>query len=203
MSGYIKLYRKILDNGVFENGELLKVFVWCLLRANTKPKTVFGRKLKAGQFVTGRNSASQELNIPPTTVYDRLMRLKDFGYIKLDSNTKNTVVTVVKFRQYQSSDTKVPKKGIQERFNEFYDEVMLYSHGHDKTVLGGFISYWTEKNKSKTKMRFEMQQVFEISKRLQTWQRNIDERAMQKTPNKVQEQITNWQKAQNIINGQD
>jgi len=48
-----------------------------------------------------------------------------------------------------------------------------------------------------------MQPVFEIGKRLQTWQRNIDERAMQKTPNKVQEQITNWQKAQDIINGQD
>jgi len=203
MSGYIKLYRKILDNGVFENGELLKVFVWCLLRANTKPKTVFGRKLKAGQFVTGRNSASQELQIPPTTVYDRLMRLKEFGYIEIDSNTKNTVVTVVKFRQYQSSDTKVPKKGIEERFSDFFDEVWVYVSKYDETVLNGFISYWTEKNKSKTKMRFEMQPVFEIGKRLQTWQRNIDDRAIQKTPNKVQEQITNWQKAQDIINGQD
>jgi hypothetical protein len=36
-------------------------------------------------------------------------------------------------------------------------------------MLNKFCSYWTEKNKSGTKMRFELERVFEISKRLATW----------------------------------
>ena len=36
-------------------------------------------------------------------------------------------------------------------------------------MLNNFVNYWTEKNKSGTKMRFELEKVFEVSKRLATW----------------------------------
>jgi len=36
-------------------------------------------------------------------------------------------------------------------------------------MIEKFISYWTELNRSKTKMRFELEKTFEISKRLATW----------------------------------
>ena len=32
--GYVKLYRKLLDSPVFANEGLLKVWMWCLLRAS-------------------------------------------------------------------------------------------------------------------------------------------------------------------------
>ena len=36
-------------------------------------------------------------------------------------------------------------------------------------MLRAFYNYWTELNKSATKMRYELQQTFEIGKRLATW----------------------------------
>ena len=63
MNGYIKLHRKILDNGLFADAELLKVFIWCILKANTKSNILYGRKVDIGQFITGRVSASEELHI--------------------------------------------------------------------------------------------------------------------------------------------
>jgi len=32
-----------------------------------------------------------------------------------------------------------------------------------------FVSYWTEPNKSKTKMRFELEKTWDTTRRLQTW----------------------------------
>ena len=80
MQGYIKLHRQILDNGVFADAELLKIFIWCILKANTEEAIVYGRKVGVGQFLTGRVSASEELHIKPTTVYKRMQRLKAQGY---------------------------------------------------------------------------------------------------------------------------
>ena len=38
-----------------------------------------------------------------------------------------------------------------------------------------FVNFWTERNTSNTKMRFELQQTFDIARRLATWVRNNKE----------------------------
>ena len=40
---------------------------------------------------------------------------------------------------------------------------------YPQEMLQKFCNYWTEKNKSGTKMRWELERVFEISRRLATW----------------------------------
>jgi hypothetical protein len=119
MKGWIKLHRKIIENGVFSNAELLKVFIWCLIRANsgTKDKNVYDVKLKTGQFITGRISASEELTMRPSTVHNRLNRLQRMQYIKLKSTTKYTIVEVIKFSKYQIDSNNAPKTPIFERLS--------------------------------------------------------------------------------------
>ena len=94
MKGWIKLHRKILDNGIFTDANLLKVFIWCLIKANSsqKNKNVYNAKIKQGQFITGRTSASEELYMKPSTVHDRLKKLQTLGYIKIMSTTKYTII---------------------------------------------------------------------------------------------------------------
>lgn len=205
MKGWIKLHRKILDNGVFADAELLKVFVWCLLKANISEseKNVYGAKLKQGQFLTGRVSASEELYIKPSTVHDRLKRLQRMGYIKLKSTNKYTIITVLKFKQYQVTEQKKSVKPIEERFKSFFEEALEFVSEYDESVLKSFISYWTEKNKSKTKMRFELQKTWDTKRRLETWNRNNDKfssKGPESKVSKVQQQINNWQEARNMIN---
>ena len=54
----------------------------------------------------------------------------------------------------------------------FTKDVFVFSDKYPTELLNEFNSYWIEMNKSKTKMRYELQQTFEISRRLATWARN-------------------------------
>ena len=132
----------------------------------------------------------------PSTVHDRLKKLQTLGYIKIKSTTKYTIISVLKFKQYQLDGNK-PSKPIEERFNEFFEEVWVYVSEYDESVLNSFISYWTEKNKSKTKRRCDLQPTWDTKRRLNTWNNNTKPKE-----SKVQTQLDNWQKARQIINGQ-
>ena len=72
---------------------------------------------------------------------------------------------------------------IGERESDFIKEVGKANSekvGLPKIEVQKFISYWTEKNKSKSKMKWEMQQTFQIGKRLLTWKGNYDKREQKK-----------------------
>ena len=203
MNGYIKLHRKILDNGVFSNAELLKVFLWCLIKANHNktPKKVFDIKLKQGQFVTGRSSACEELNIKPSSVYNRLIRLQEYGYIKLESTNKYTIVSVVNYHKYQVGQN-ISKIPLDERLQKFKQEVWNNFENrqidYTDTMIQEFISYWTEPNKSNTKMRFEMQKTFSIPLRIKKWYDNSQKFSnYSKTPSA--QIYHSWQEARKIV----
>ena len=108
MKGWIKLHRKTLNSSIFDNPHLLKMWMWCLLKASHKGyKQLVGLEeveLKEGQFITGRNKGSLELNVNPSTFYKHLKVLEDLGMLELESNNKMTVVSVVNWRLYQGSE---------------------------------------------------------------------------------------------------
>ena len=58
---------------------------------------------------------------------------------------------------------------LKEKKLKFYNDCRPYLEKYPKEMLRKFYNYWTEMNKSGTKLRFELQQTFEISKRLATW----------------------------------
>lgn len=195
MQGYIKLHRKILDNGVFEDAELLKVFVWCILKANTTSNMVYGRKVDIGQFITGRITASEELKIRPSTIYKRLQKLKRQGYIELSSTTRNTLITVVNYKAYQLDEPK-KKRNLQNVNDKFVLEVSAFKEKYSVEMLEAFVDYWTEPNKSKTKLRYELQKTFDVSRRLKTWAKNDN-----KFNNKKADVMDTWQDLRNEITG--
>ncbi len=78
---------------------------------------------------------------------------------------KDTVTDIVK--------EKVIVKDINIRKEEFKASVKVFlSETFPKDLLQSFFNYWTEINEGGKKMRFEMQKVFEIKKRLTTWKSN-------------------------------
>ena len=52
----------------------------------------------------------------------------------------------------------------------FVLEVMAFDY--DQNILDGFIDYWTEPNKSKTKMKFELNKTWATNLRLKNWAAN-------------------------------
>jgi len=197
VQGYIKLHRKILDNGVFADAELLKVFVWCILKANTTPNVIYGRKVDVGEFITGRISASEELHIKPSTIYKRLQKLKQQGYIGLRSCTKNTLITVINYKSYQLDTKPTKKRDLQNVTYKFIEETSNFFELYSVDMLEAFTDYWTEPNRSKTKLRYEMQKTFDIGRRLKTWSKN--ESKFSKTKTHKVNLIDTWEQIRNEI----
>jgi len=110
---WIKLHRKILDSRVFSDEKTLKVFVWCLCRANYRDQFFKGESLPAGSFATGRITGSQECAMHSSSFYRALKRLEDWKIIETKSNSKWTTVSVCNWQIYQSIE--VPDRTANEQ----------------------------------------------------------------------------------------
>lgn len=114
MEGWIKLHRKLIKSEVFENEKLLKVFVWCMIKATrySKEIVVGANKINLlpGQFVTGRRKAAMELGMKDSTANNYLKRLEAMQMIRLNCNNRFTVVTIENYSFYQDDSKKDDRK---------------------------------------------------------------------------------------------
>lgn len=62
-------------------------------------------------------------------------------------------------------------KTIEDRISDFMNSCSPFVNEYSKETVRAFFDYWSEKNKSGSKMKWELQQTFEISKRLATWKK--------------------------------
>ncbi len=107
--GFILLYRTLLDNEVFQNERWLKVFIWCLLKANHEDKSVSvitgrGRtavKIKRGTFIFGRHSAAKELSMKPSGVWYIMQKLVKLQICDIQTDSHYSIVTIVNYNKYQ------------------------------------------------------------------------------------------------------
>lgn len=113
-SGFITLHRKLLTSQVFGDSELLKVWIWCLLRANHQDvEAVHANQIipiKRGQFITGRFTASEELSMSHAKYRKRMQILGGLGQIAIKSTNKYSVITVIKYSDYQDKEKKTTNK---------------------------------------------------------------------------------------------
>jgi len=94
-NGWIKVYRKILDNGIMRDHTAFIIFSWLLLNVD-----------KSGFRTIGRYQLCDELGIKPATYYKALERLeKKWGVIKTSNRIRFTEVWIVNWLKYQQADT--------------------------------------------------------------------------------------------------
>ncbi|MGX1262966.1 DnaD/phage-associated family protein [Rossellomorea marisflavi] len=109
VGGWVKVHRKLLQSDIFQNEKLLKVFMYCLLKAShSEYKQLVGMKvveLNPGQFVFGRSKAASEMNMKESTVWMYIKLLEKLGSISINSNNKFSVITVDKWEDYQSQES--------------------------------------------------------------------------------------------------
>ena len=79
---------------------------------------------------------------------------ENFQHIKEDKNSLNN-----------------KRPSLSKREKDFVAEVHKVV-GVKTPLVDDFIKYWTEPNKTKKKMRFESENFFDISRRINTWQKN-------------------------------
>jgi hypothetical protein len=63
------------------------------------------------------------------------------------------------------------KNPLDKRMEVFYQSLIPYVERYGKEMVRHFFDFWSEPNKSRTKMRWELEPTFEINRRLSTWAR--------------------------------
>lgn len=116
VSGWIKLHRKIREKAVWQDPEMLKLWIYCLLKASHRESEEMIEKQKVkigpGQFVTGRFILADEYNkgakpskvVPANTLWRWLKRFEEWGMLSIKSTNKYSVVTIKKWHAYQQNE---------------------------------------------------------------------------------------------------
>lgn len=66
------------------------------------------------------------------------------------------------------SETEIALNKIEDRSIKFLEEINTFKQ-YETSMLNEFYDYWSEPNKSKTKMRWELQPTWDLKRRLKTW----------------------------------
>lgn len=108
MDGWLKLYRSILDSAVFQDAEILKVWIWllCNVAFEQHDTVCYGKviHLKPGQIATGRKKIAQCTDLNENKVYRALTALKSLGNIEIKSTNKYSIITIVNWDKYQGEN---------------------------------------------------------------------------------------------------
>lgn len=104
--GYVKIYRKLMTSSVWLSSKTLKVWLWCLLKANFEPIPWEFKgeeiKIQRGEFITGRKHASKDLQMSESSVYRQLKKLANFHCITLKPNNQWTGIVIENYDSYQN-----------------------------------------------------------------------------------------------------
>ena len=106
----------------------------------------------------------------PAKQHFKIIENKLLSYF--NTSCEESVKQVVKKTQTinKNKEIRIINNTISNRRNDFVFEVLTFNY--DESILNGFIDYWTEPNKSNTKMKFELNKTWKTELRLKTWATN-------------------------------
>jgi hypothetical protein len=105
-NGFISLHRKIEDNPIFQDSELFHLFICLLLDANHEKKRLLqnGQEIwiERGQVKTGQHLLALKTSIPRGNVWRKLQTLQNLGIVSIVPSSKFSIITIVKYEDYQN-----------------------------------------------------------------------------------------------------
>ena len=146
--GYVKLYRKTLDNPIIiKDNDYFRVWIQLLLMANhSNRKVIFGNQtieLKAGELITGRDELAKKCNITSSKVERILKRLKIEQQIEQQTCSKGRLITIQNWKQYQIPEQQNEQQVNNERTTS---EQRANTNKNDKNVKNDKRKYKRKKN---------------------------------------------------------
>ena len=107
---------------------------------------------------------------------DTTVESKDSDIIKLTAIKEKEKFVKEKEKPSENlvvkSKTEKSKNDKEARAQKFYNRLLDYLDKYGAAMLREFYDYWTESNEGGALMRYEMERVFDVSRRLATWKRN-------------------------------
>ena len=117
-------------------------------------------RLQVTQLLT--QVSTQQVTQPQNEAKKR--HTSDTKQIKEKNIIKETTTNVVAKKD-------AAKAATLSRKEAFYQSLIPFVGLYPKEMIRAFFDYWSEQNKSGTKMRFELEKTWELSRRLKTWEK--------------------------------
>ena len=106
--GWVCVHRQLLDNPIFKNDKLFRVFMYCLLKAShTDHDQLVGDcivKLKSGDLATGRNAISTGTGLTTQNVRTALSKLEKLDILTSKPTNKFSIISITNWNQYQQTN---------------------------------------------------------------------------------------------------
>ena len=118
LNGVVKLHRKLIARGWYQDYVVKDVFLHLLLTANFKDSQWMGVTLKKGQLVTRYKHLSEDLAFSVRQVRTAIDKLKSTGEITTEATNRFTIITVVNWEEYQLFDEKTTSEATSNQTNE-------------------------------------------------------------------------------------
>ena len=177
---------------------MLSLFLYLLNNAKEKEVKHDGIVEHRGQFLTSLGKLSTIIGAGKQVVRTCLSKLIKMQLIEVNTERLYSIITICNYDDYfeaevnkpknelKNEDTKPveapkedkPKKTKEEiatatekRKEKFYQELVPYVVTYGKDMIRKFYDYWSETNKSKTRMRCETEKTWDLNLRLQNWAR--------------------------------
>lgn len=101
MGGWIKIHTKLLEWQWYDDTNMVRLWLHCLLKANYKDKKWHGKIIPRGSFVTSYNELSEETGLSVQTVRTCIDKLKESECLTYKPTSKFSIVTISNYDTYQ------------------------------------------------------------------------------------------------------
>jgi hypothetical protein len=149
-TGWVKLHRKILDNPIFKNDKLFRVFMYLLLKAShTERDQLIGDSivhLETGQWATGRKAISRDTGLTEQNVRTAISKLEKLGILTIKVTVKYSIFSITNWHNHQQDNQQVtnkqPTSNQQVTTNKNVKNVKNVNNKDLSVITDGFDHWW-------------------------------------------------------------
>lgn len=115
---FIKILRKFTEWQWYNKSEMVHLFIHLLLKANYAKGNFQGQDVERGQLISGLQKLNKDTGISEQSIRTCLNRLKSTGEITIKSTNKFSLITIVKYEDYQDHKIKSTSKSTSKSTND-------------------------------------------------------------------------------------
>ena len=195
LSDLISKEQYFIDNGQIKNG-----FFFNTAKNIEKDTTLSRHKQSiAIKNLIKKGFIKTKLMGVPATLHFKIIENKILKFLNTGVK-KNKNLDVKEVKTNKNKVIKINNNITNRRLH--FEEIVFQVTDVSKDLLKEFCDYWTEENKSRTKMKFELQKTFDINRRLKRWVKN-EKKWNTSGSGKIESQIDVWKKVHNKILGNE
>lgn len=116
---FILLSRKMLEWEWWDDANMVKLWLYILLKANWKESKFKGETIPRGTFVTSTVQISVDIKMARSTVVRNLKKLENGHQISIKSNNKFSVISVINYAKFQGDAYKSGHQKSEETDNKW------------------------------------------------------------------------------------